>query len=607
MNRREFLLSGSAALIAGMAWPARGAQNPQLRTVLDTIAYETLSLSPTQLTHLGLDVGKYAWARSRLDDNTAQARAHVAPDVARYRKLLATVPKNKLDARDKMLLASVRFCLDAGERSTRFPYGQISAMGGGGPYVVTQQQGAYQEVPEFLNAQHPIEDAADAEAYVARVAAMGPYIDHETEQLRHDAGLGVIPPDFVLDTAIGQQKALRAVPAGKSRLVESLARRAKEKKIADDCVARTEKLVARVVYPALDRQLAVLTDLRSKAKQDAGAWKLPDGEAYYAARLHDATSTSLTPAQIHKMGLDQGAELDVRMDGVLKAQGMSQGTVGERLAALSKDPKQLFADTDAGKQEAVAYVQRQMDSLRAFLPRTSKMQLKADVMVKRVPSDIEAGAPLGYMNSAPLDGSRPANYYINLKSTSSWPKFTIPSLSAHEALPGHCWQFAYITEHRQEVPLITSVMGFNAFVEGWALYAEQLVDELGFYAGDPLAQLGMYQGLRFRAARLVTDTGLHAMRWTREKAVEYLHGVSGRALPAVTSEVDRYSVSPGQACGYKVGHTEIVRLREKAKAALGAKLDVREFNDVVVQTGGVPLTVLATVVDEWIAKTKGTR
>jgi uncharacterized protein (DUF885 family) len=237
-----------------------------------------------------------------------------------------------------------------------------------------------------------------------------------------------------------------------------------------------------------------------------------------------------------------------------------------------------------------------------MMPRVSKMKMRADVTVKRVPKDIESGAALGYMNFASLDGVRPAIYYINLKDTGNWPKYTIPSLSAHEGLPGHSWQGAYVAEHRADVPLISSLMGFNAYTEGWALYSEQVVDELGFYKDDPFGQIGMYQALRFRASRLVVDTGLHAQRWSREKAIDYLASSTGRARSACTSEVDRYCASPGQACGYKVGHTEIVRLREKAKAALGQRFDVRDFNDMVIQTGSVPLPVLATATDAFIAR-----
>jgi uncharacterized protein (DUF885 family) len=204
------------------------------------------------------------------------------------------------------------------------------------------------------------------------------------------------------------------------------------------------------------------------------------------------------------------------------------------------------------------------------------------------------------MNSGSLDGSRPSTYYINLHDTANWPRFTLPSLTYHETIPGHVWQGAFITE-RHTLPLINTMLGFNAYVEGWALYAEQLADEVGLYADDPLGQLGYLQGQQFRACRLVVDTGLHAKRWTREQAVDWMVAATGRTKGAMTSEVDRYCSNPGQACGYKVGHTEILRLREKAKAAMGPRFDVRDFNDAVVTAGVVPLTVLSTVIDGYIA------
>ena len=604
MDRRDFLVSGAALGMAGIAWPAMAAIDPKLHAVLDAIANDVLAQSPEGLTQLGLDTGKYAWARSKLGDRSAAARARTAPDIAKYKRMLASVNRGSLAGHDRVLYDSVAYSLALGERGTHFAYGTIGSLGGGGPYVISQQDGSYQSVPEFLDSAHKVDNISDAEAYLSRLAAFAVALDQETAQAKHDAGLGVIAPDFVLDTALKQMRELRAVPAANARMVQTLVGKTKAKGLAGDWAGRATKIVSGTVYPALDRQIAAMTEIRGRATHDAGVWKLPEGGAYYSWLLQNATSTNMTPAEIHKMGLDQGAMLDARMDAVLKRQGMTQGSVGERLAALSKDPSQLFADTDAGKLEAVAYVQSKMDELRALLPRVSKMHLKASVTVKRVPQDIESGAALGYMNPAALDGSRPAIYYINLKDTANWPKFTIPSLSAHEGLPGHSWQFAYIAEHQDEVPLITSIMGFNAFVEGWALYSEQLVDELGFYKDDPFGQLGMFQALRFRASRLVTDTGLHDLKWSREKAVDYMRASTGRSVAAVTSEVDRYCASPGQACGYKVGHTEIVRLREKAKAALGSRFDVRDFDDAVVQTGGVPLTVLASVIDDYIARTK---
>jgi uncharacterized protein (DUF885 family) len=601
VDRRTFILSTAAAGLAGVAWPAFGAINPRLATILDGITNDVFDQSPETLSYLGLDSGARAGARARLSDRSLAARARVQPDIRKYQAMLAGADRNSLTGHDALLYDSIAYELANGAAGARFPYGGTSWFGGGNPYVISQQDGAYQGVPEFLDSVHRVETAADADAYVSRLRALEKALDQETEQARRDAGAGVIPPTFILDTAITQMKALRATEPAESRMVTSLTRRTTEKQIPGQWSLRATTIVRDMIYPALDRQLEVLIANRARATQDAGAWKLPQGDAYYAWLLQYATSTDLSPDAVHAMGREQGRELDARMDEILKSQGLTQGSVGERLAALTKDPRQLYPNTDAGRAEAIAYVNEKIAQLRAMLPQISKMTMKADLTVKRVPPDIESGAALGYMNFASLDGSRPAIYYINLKDTGNWPKFTIPSLSAHEGLPGHTWQGAYVAEHREDVPLISSLMGFNAYTEGWALYSEQLVDELGFYKDDPFGQLGMYQALRFRAARLVTDTGLHAKKWSREQAIDYLSSSTGRARAACTSEVDRYCASPGQACGYKVGHTEIVRLREKARTALGAKFDVRDFNDAVIRTGAVPLAVLATAIDAYIA------
>ena len=605
VNRRELLASAAAAGLAGLAGPAFAALDPKLSALLDAIAWDVLARSPETLSLLGLDTGAHAAARAQLSDRSARARLDVIAGIARHRRMLAGIDRNRLRGHDRLVYDSVAYLLANAAEGTRFAYGDIGDFGGGNPYVISQQDGAYQGVPEFLDSVHRVENRADAEAYLARLAAFGTALDQETAQLRRDAGLGVLPPNFILDTTLAQLRDLRATPAAKARLVTSLTRRTREHTIAGDWDGRAEGLVTRVVYPALDRQIAALAALRPRARPDAGAWKLPQGEAYYRWLLRYSTSTDLSADEIHLMGLEQGRALDAKMDAVLRSQGMSQGTVGERLQALTRDPRQLYPDTDAGKREAVAYVESKIAQLRSMLPFVSKMHMAAPIQVKRVPPDIEAGASLGYMNFASLDGKRPAIYYINLSSTSNWPKFTIPSLSAHEGLPGHTWQGAYVAEHRDDVPLIASLMGFNAYTEGWALYSEQLMDELGYYKDDPFGQVGAYQALRFRASRLVVDTGLHAKRWSRDQAIDYMLATTGRSRAACRSEVDRYCASPGQACGYKVGHTEILRLRNKAKAALGPRFDLRDYNDAVIQAGAVPLAVLATAIDDYIARAKG--
>ena len=603
-DRRCFLLSAAASGLGAVAGPALAAIDPGLRSVLDAIADDILAQSPETLSYLGLDSGARAGARARLSDASPQARARTIGDIRRYQAMLARIDRRTLSAQDGLLYDSVAYSLANGARGERFAYGSVGVLGGGNPYVISQQDGVYQSGPEFLDSVHRVETRADADAYLSRLQALARVLDAQTEQARHDAGLGVIAPDFLLDTTLGQMKALRAVPAAEARMVTSLTRRTREKAIAGDWGRRATGIVTTAVYPALDRQIAALTAIRGRATADAGIWKLPQGDAYYGWLLQYATSTDMTPDAIHRMGLEQGRELDGRMDAVLKSQGMTTGTVGERLAALTRDPKQLFSNDDAGRAQALAYVGEKIAALRAMMPQVSRMTMKADLAVKRVPADIEAGAALGYMNFASLDGARPAIYYINLKDMANWPRFTIPSLSAHEGLPGHAWQGAYVAEHRDDVPLIGSLMGFNAYTEGWALYSEQVVDELGFYKDDPFGQIGMYQALRFRASRLVTDTGLHAKRWSRTQAIDYMTSSTGRARAACTSEVDRYCASPGQACGYKVGHSEIVRLRDKARTALGARYDVRDFNDAVIQAGAVPLAVLATAIDGYVARTK---
>jgi uncharacterized protein (DUF885 family) len=604
-SRRQILLTAAAAGLASAA-PLRAlaaagpVDDARLAALLDAFVDEILRESPQTATGLGLDKGKYAGLKRQLSDRSAAGRAR---EIALYKSLgqrLRGVPRGSLKGRDLTLYDTVLYAVDLGAEGGRFAYGQDYA----NPYVVSQQDGSVANTPEFLNAQHLIETQADAEAYLARLEQLGPQIDAETARMNAAAAEGVIPPTFILATTLKQLTDARAPEAGATRLVGSLVERTKAKGIGGDWQGRATALVAQKVYPAIDRQIAAVKALQPRSTNDAGVWKFKDGADYYRWALKYNTTTDLSPAEIHEIGLRQGREIDAIMDGILKSQGLTQGSVGERMSALTKDPRFLFPNTDAGKQQVVAYIQGKVEESRKLMPQLTKLDLKAPVDVKPVPKEIEAGAALGYMNFAALDGSRPAIYYVNLSDTGNWPRYTLASLTMHEALPGHAWQGAYLAERHDQIHTISSLMGFGAFAEGWALYAEQIADEAGLYKDDPFGRLGYLQAIRFRCARLVVDTGLHDKRWTREKAIQELAGATGRSVGAATSEVDRYCASPGQACAYKVGHNEIVRLREKAKAALGPKFDLRDYNDTVVTTGGAPLAVLETVVDRYIAGAK---
>ncbi|PZN97115.1 MAG: DUF885 domain-containing protein [Alphaproteobacteria bacterium] len=589
-------LPAAARAATPTATPAAG--DPQLAAAFRTIADQLLQRSPEQATLLGMDRGANAVLASRLGDASPAGEAEDRRVFATSRALLGKFDRRKLQGADINNYDAAVWALDTARAGERFPFG-YSGTSGGTPYVVTQQNGTYSQAAEFLDSYHRVEDAAGADAYMSRLDQVARNIDDETARITADAAKGVIPPNFIVTNALGQQAQLRGVAAGESRFVTSIATRTRKLGLPDPTARATATVTAKI-YPALDRQMAALKAL--KTNDDAGVWKLPDGEAYYAYLLKAQTTTSLSAAEIHKTGWEQNRAIEAEMDKILRSQGLTKGTVGERTVALTSDPRFLQPDSDAGRDAVIAYCQGRIDAIRPLMPRVSKLGLKADVEVRRVPVDIQDGASLGYMNFASADGKRPAIYYINLKEMGFWPQWTLASLTAHEAIPGHAWQGAFLAEHPEIVSPMAQLIGFNAFTEGWALYAEQLVDEFGLYDNDPFGRLGYFQAQRFRAVRLIVDTGLHAMRWSRTKAIDTMVAETGRDRGAVTSEIDRYCASPGQACGYKIGHNEILKQRERARAVLGARFDVRDYNDALVETGGVPLAALPGVVDRMIAR-----
>ncbi len=606
IDRRRMLGATAAAAFASpaLAKPGAAPTATPFHRLLDQFAEELLRLSPETATSLGLDTGPRAALKSQFADGTPAADAKVAAQLASMQRRLKALDCAKLSPAEQIRYDTVSYSVESGLDGRKFFYASPAQglFGGAVPYPVTQQDGAMTQVPEFLNSQHQIKSAADAEAYLSRVAKVAVLLDQESAQIARDAAKGVMPPAFIARTALGQLDKYRKVPAASQTLVTSLTERTAKAGIPGAWQQRATRMVEQLVYPAITRQIAALTKATANAPDVAGVHRLPDGEAYYAWALKLGTTTMRSPQEIHALGLEQNKAIQSRMDAILKSQGLTKGTVGERVLALTKDPKQLYPDNPAGREALIAYCNQKSMEQRALMPGLTHMDLKAPMVIKRVPEDIQDGASLGYMNFASLDGSRPAIYYINLKSTTLWPKYQLATLTAHEGIPGHAWQGAYLAERRSEVPLIASLLGFNAFVEGWALYSEQLVDEAGLYKDDPFGQIGYLQAQQFRACRLVVDTGLHALRWDRDKAIRFLVENTGRGENSMTSEVDRYSVSPGQACGYKVGHNEIVAQRERAKTAMGAKFDLAGFNDALVQTGGAPLAVLGTAVDQFIAR-----
>ncbi len=611
-SRRELLFSAAAAAAVAAAISPRDAfaaiapgsdpaQVAKATAIYDALVARQLRRSPEAATSLGIDSGDMAWTKSQLSDFSFAAIKENAQANREALTRIKTVDRSKLAGMDAASYDTVEFVLTNGERyNNGFDY---NGAYGGAPYVLSQLTGSYQQVPDFLDSQHVIETKADADAYLSRVEDFGRLLDQEVEVARRDAALGVIPADFTIDKALIQFKAMLGVAPDASPLVTSVARRAKEKGIAGDYAGVAEKLYAEKVRPALARQAALLESWRPKASHDAGVWRLPKGEDYYLTSLENYTTSQITPDEVHQTGLDMVASLGAQCDKLMRKAGYTNGTVGERFRQMYADPKQHYPNTDEGKIQLIADLNKKVEAITPRLPKYFGQLPKAPLEIRRVPKAIEAGAPGGYYNSPTLDGSRPGIYWINLRDSAEQPRFTLSTLTYHEALPGHHLQLA-LNNEAGDLPLIRKMIGFSGYSEGWALYAEELAVEMGMYEGDPEGQIGMLHDAMFRAVRLVVDSGMHHKRWSREQAVKYYVDNIGDQEASAITEIERYVVWPGQACSYMVGKIEFLRLRAKAKKALGRKFDIRKFHDACLLSGGVPLTVLERVVDGYIASAK---
>ena len=598
MDRRTFLTSASAAsalallpaALRAQATAAPAAGDARLNAAFDAVLAQTVRNSPEFATSLGLDTGANADLRHKLSDNRYEALADDLARLKRNRATVAAVDPGALSPQARTDREVVLYSIDQQIIGPeRFGLGSPQ-----GPYLISQQDGVYFSLPDFLDSTHPVKTADDAEAYLDRLGGMGAQLDNESDAQRKEAAKGRVAPDFSLDLALAQMAKLRAPVPAENGLTQSLVRRAKEANLPGDWQARAAAIVETKVYPALDRQVALVKELRHTARTDAGLWAIPQGDAIYAAALAQATTTTLTPAEVHQMGLDQVADLSAQLDTILKTQGLTTGTVGARLAKLNAMPAQLYPDSDAGRAALLASLNTSVRAMQGKLGQAFDNPPDAPLEIRRVAPEIQDGASNGYYFRAPLDGSRPAIYWINLKSVGDWPKYTLPSLTYHEGVPGHHLQISIA--QRAPTHTLRKLAFFNAYLEGWALYAEQLADELGGYA-TPVERAGYLQSFLFRAARLVVDTGIHTKRWTREQATAYFVDTVGFARGRAQREIERYCASPGQACSYKIGHAAWLRARSRAQEIAGTKFDLKQFHDILA-FGAMPLTMMERMAEE---------
>jgi uncharacterized protein (DUF885 family) len=603
LNRRHLLATAAAVAASAPAALARAGspEGAKLTTLLDRFWAEDLQRDPERATELGLDTGANAALKRRLKDVTAAGIATDRVAVARRQTALAGIDRKGLSGMDAVNYDSVAYVT---ESTRRVLAPDIGGTDGFSPscYVLSPITGAYEVIPDFLENKHKVEDAEGAEAYLARLEGFAGALDANTTRFGHDVAQGVVPPDFILDITLTQMGQLRLPPAN-SRLVQSLAERAKAKGLADRYGADAARIYEAKVLPALDRQIAAVTAARAKAGHAPRISRFPKGPEFYAANLRYTTTTGMTPAEVHQLGLDEAKEIGAKLDVLLKGQGLTQGSTGERIQALFKDPKQFFPNTPAGKAELLAYLQAKLAVVKSRLPQMFDHIPPYAVEARAVPPAIDSGAPGAYSEQPSLDGSRPGYIRFNLHDTAEWPRWNLDTTLYHEGLPGHQLQGGLALQSK-DIPILRRNTYLSAYGEGWALYAEQLANELGLYDDNPLGRIGWLKGQMFRAGRCIVDTGMHTMGWSQEKAIAVLGDLTGDAVGFTTREVNRYCAIPAQACSYKIGHTYWNRQRDKARAALGPKFDIKAFHDAGLLAGAMPLDVLGRRVDDYIAGAK---
>lgn len=601
--RRE-VLAGLAATVCLPAFTAKAgapgaATDPAgLTATLDAIADDMLDASPERVTSLGLDTGRRAHQAGALDDRSIAARAEQKRRTRRHLAALAGFQEQALSGRDRVNLAAVRATLQAQDAiGAHFGYG---AAVDPQPYVVSHLTGAYSSVPNFLDSQHSVVKGEDADAYLARLEGFAREIGNENQGIAHDARAGVAPPGFILDRTLTQLRALRDQTPETSTLVAPLARKSAEAGLDDRYAEAAADILAQRIVPALQSQVETLEALQPEAVEEAGVWRLPEGEAYYSAALAGATGAPDGPEAFHELGLDLVAELGARLDGMLDVAAYPAGPLVARVGAFQSDPQYLYPNDAAGKSRLLQDQSAKLAEMGRRLPSVFWTSPRVPVEIRPVPSFRESGAPFAYYEDPSLDGARPGVFYINLRDTTEIPSWMITTTTFHEAVPGHHLQQAMLMEG-PPLPLIRTLQWSSGYGEGWALYAEQLADELGMYDDDPSGRIGYVWGALLRAGRLVADTGIHSRRWSRDQAVEWMieHAATPRGL--AVNEVERYCVWPGQACSYMIGKVRWLALRDRARTALGAAFDIRDFHQAGLAAGAPPLSVFDQVIDGLIA------
>lgn len=597
-DRRHFL-AGTAACSAMSALPVAARAQPKSASPFDPPIEALLELSPETATSSGLaaalDGGRLA---RRMDDYSPEGQQRWRDAIAATRKTIAAIRTE--EPRSAIRQRVIETILEGGMRSAAIPYGRVNPFGFSGhvPYLVCQITGPHIDTVNTMSGLQSVATPAAVDAWIEKLDGFGTSFAGVIDKLRADHAAGVRPPRVLLDKTLPVLDAFIDAEASKHPMITDLAARMTAAGLSPELRAtalkRAMTALDRSAKPAFVKLRKTVDGLRATASADDGVWAQPDGEALYAANVRNLGDTDRAPADIHRIGLDEVGRISSAMDALLKQQGLSTGSVGARMDAIAADPRNQFPDSDAGRAALLDYLRALAADAEQLYPQflPEAMIPRQGLVIRRIPVATEAGAPGGYYESPSLDGSRPGTYFINLRDMKAVAKPRLPTLTYHEGVPGHHTQVA-IAFGLGDAPIAIRIASFNAFQEGWALYAEQLMAELGAYRDNPLGDLGRLQDELFRAVRLVVDTGMHQLRWTREQAIAYMQDTTGIAVSRVTAEIERYMAWPAQALGYKLGQIRINELRDAERRRRGAAFSLPAFHATVIGEGSMPLSIVA--------------
>lgn len=604
---RRFLISSAAVLALCAAAPAVLAQaaapvaapaeaqseDARLNAFFEQAFQARIALSPQQMTSLGLKTDY-----DKLDDvSDAAAARSLALQEAQLARMKAEFDPAKLSTQSRLSWRLFEHGVQQARLSNQWRDWGFQFAANGNPTT---------SLPVFLINNHRISSVSDAEAYVSRIGEAERYMGQVATTLKARAAEGVVSPRFVFEPSIENTRAvITGAPFDNGADNPVWADFQKKVAALDADQATKDRLLASAraaltgpYKRGFDTVLTALAEVQPLADSDAGVWRLPNGEAYYNARLQLSTTTDLTADQIHQIGLDEVARIQRDMEAI-KTQVGFEGSLQDFFAFLKTDPRFQYPNTPEGKEQYLTDARAFVAQVMAVAPQWFSNLPRAALEVRAVEPFREATASIAFYNSPAPDGSRPGIYYVNLSDMTQVLKPQIEGISYHEGAPGHHFQIAYAQEI-EGLPRFRRFGGYGAYAEGWGLYAEQLGKEMGFYQ-DPYSDFGRLSTELWRAVRLVTDTGLHAKRWSREQAMDYFRQNSLLSERDIQKEVERYITNPGQATSYKIGELKIKELRAKAETTLGPRFDIKDFHAVVLGSGSVPLDVLADQVDAWIA------